>query len=446
MFGLLLLTVLLLFGNGFFVAAEFALVKVRSTQLDAKVSEGSRMAGLARNAVDHLDGYLSATQLGITLTSLGLGWIGEPAVSKVLEPVFHAVHLPEEYMHQVSVAIGFTLISFLHIVVGEVAPKSLAIARPVAVSMAVAAPMRVFYGIFWLPLVFLNASSNLLLRMVGVEPAGTHALAMDQDELVRVAAESAAGGQISHTQGEMVHNVFAFSTRVAREIMVPRNRIHALDLSEPLKEQIPGLVELGHSRYPVYEDTLDGVVGVLHIKDLLQEEGDVSAEQLRALARPALFVPETLAAEQVMRTMQKQRTHLAMVVDEHGGVSGIVSLEDALEELVGDIQDEYDSEPVQVESLEDGYALAGDILLEELARLLQVDAIASDADTLQGWLMEQLSRIPRAGDEVLLGSWTIRVATVEKRVVTRAEAHAHPDGEAAQGNGKHDDKSKKNGH
>lgn len=424
MVGLLFLTVVLLLGNGFFVAAEFALVKVRSTQLDAAHAEGSAVAGVARGLLDHLDGYLSATQLGITLTSLGLGWIGEPAVSKALGPLFHALHVDEELSHQISIVIGFSLISFAHIVIGEVAPKSLAIARPVSVSKFVAWPMKAFYYAFYPALVVLNASSNFLLRLVGVEPAGTHSLAVDQDELVRIAQESAAGGQISAEQGEMVHNVFAFSTRVAREIMVPRNRIRALDLGHELGQQIPELIEMGHSRLPIYEGDLDDVTGVLHLKDLLRSGiEDVDASRIRELARPALFVPESLPAEQLMRTMQIRRTHLAMVVDEHGGVSGIVSLEDALEELVGDIQDEYDSEPVQVEPLEEGFALSGDVLLQDLAKTLQTDVPESESDTLQGWIMESLLRMPRAGDELELGEWTIRVVEVERRVITRAEAH-----------------------
>ncbi len=427
MIALLFLTALLVVGNGFFVAAEFALVKVRATQLDAEVADGVSTAPLARSLVDHLDGYLSATQLGITLTSLGLGWIGEPAVSKLLEGPFHALGVPEELGHKISIVVGFSLISFLHIVVGEVAPKSLAIARPVGVSLAVARPMRLFYLAFYPALGVLNASSNFLLRLVGVEPAGTHDLAMDREELQRIVADSAAGGQISEGQGQMVSNVFAFSTRVAREIMVPRNRIRALNLMEPVAEQIPELVAMGHSRLPVYEGDLDRVVGVLHVKDLLGGGlEELSLDRVRAVAREPLFVPESLPAEALMRTMQLRRTHLAVVVDEHGGVCGVVSLEDALEELVGDIQDEYDQEPVQVQPLEEGFALAGDVLLEDLQRLLEVDPIESQSDTLQGWLMEGLKRMPRPGDELPLGTWTIRVIDVEQRVVSRAEAHQIP--------------------
>ena len=423
MIGLLLLTAFLIFANGFFVAAEFALVKVRSTQLEVHADQGQRLAGVARSLLDHLDGYLSATQLGITLTSLGLGWIGEPAVAALLSPLFHALHVPEHHAHRISVVVGFTIISFLHIVVGEVAPKSLAIARPVGVSMAVALPMRVFHGLFYPFLIVLNASSNLLLRLVGIEPAGTHSLAIPGDELVRMAEESAAGGHISAREGEMVSNVFAFTHRVAREIMVPRLRVQAMDLAAPIADQISLALEHGHSRYPVYERDLDHVVGVLHLKDLLRH--DISAltpELLRTMIRPPLLVPESLPAEKLMRTMQRRHTHLAMVVDEYGGVSGVVSLEDALEELVGEILDEYDEEPDPIHRVDGGFRLIGAAPLHAVAQALEVPLPQTDSDTLQGWLMEQLERLPTPGDEVAFGEYTVRIVEVFERTITRAEA------------------------
>ncbi|MEZ4241630.1 MAG: hemolysin family protein [Myxococcota bacterium] len=424
MIGLLLFTAFLIFANGFFVAAEFGLVKVRSTQLEVSAAEGNRLAGVARGMLDHLDSYLSATQLGITLTSLGLGWVGEPAVAAALGPLFALTPLSEEAVHSVSMVIGFGLISFLHIVLGEVAPKSLAIARPVTTSTIVAGPMRVFHWLFYPPLIVLNAASNGVLRLFGVEPAGTHSLAVHGDELVRIVEESAAGGTISVGEGEMVSNVFAFSHRVAREIMVPRNRVHGIDLLEPIEPQLADALEQGHSRCPVYEGDLDAVVGMLHLKDLLKQDvASISQVELRKMLRQPLFVPESLRAEKVMRRMQARRTHLAVVVDEHGGVAGVVSLEDALEELVGDIQDEYDEELQDVQPIDGGFALSGSVLLEDLAPLLQIRVPDSDSDTLQGWLMEHLERIPRPGDRLVLDGWRFDVVEVEQRTVTRAEAH-----------------------
>jgi CBS domain containing-hemolysin-like protein len=420
---MLVATVFLLFANGFFVAAEFALVKVRITQLEARAERGEKLAVLAHEIVQHLDAYLSATQLGITLTSLGLGWIGEPAVATLLSPLFHALEVPEELGHRIAMVVGFSLISFAHIVLGEVAPKSLAIARPVQTSMAVAVPMRVFHGLFWPALIVLNASSNAILRLVGIEPAGTHSLAMPADELARIAEESAAGGAITEQQGEMLSNVFAFSHRVAREIMVPRNRAHGIDLQGDIPAQLEASLARGHSRYPAFEQDLDTVVGVLHLKDLIQLDlATLSAEVVRPLLRPPLLVPESLPAEKLMRTMQSNRTHLAMVIDEYGGVAGVVTLEDALEELVGDIQDEYDHESGVVEQLDAGYRFDGAAPMEEVAQALDVERPDSRADTLQGLLMERLQRLPRKGDRITLGAWTLEVVEVEGRRTTAAEA------------------------
>jgi len=423
MIGLLLLTALLLLANGFFVAAEFALVKVRSTQLEIRESQGERLAGMALSLVKHLDSYLSATQLGITLTSLGLGWIGEPAVAAVLEPVLHALQVPEELMHRIAVAVGFTLISCAHIVIGEVAPKSLAIARPVQVSMAVSLPMRLFHAVFFPALVVLNASANLLLRLAGIEPANSHSLAVPEEELVRIAAESAKGGQISEGQGEMLSNVFTFTHRQAHEIMVPRNRVRGIDLSEEIAPQLEVALEQGHSRYPVFDGDLDQVVGMLHLKDLLRLDADERTEAtLRALARTTLFVPELLPAEKVMRRMQVRRTHLAVVVDEHGVVSGVVSLEDALEELVGEIQDEHDQEAGEVQKTDGGFALSGVLNIDELCAALEIPEPDTEASSLQGYLMEELERVPAEGDEVVLGGWRLVVRRMDARTVETVDA------------------------
>ena len=422
---LLLFTALLILANGFFVAAEFALVKVRSTQLEVREARGERLAGVARELVQHLDGYLSATQLGITLTSLGLGWIGEPAVAALFGPVFHAMHLSDEVAHSVAVVLGFTVISFLHIVLGEVAPKSYAIARPVQTSMWVSLPMRAFHTLFYPALIVLNSSSNLLLRLAGIEEANAHSLAVPAEELVRIAAESAAGGHISEGEGKMLSNVFAFSQRRAREIMVPRNGVHGLDVTAAdLAAEIREAIEAGHSRYPVYEGELENVIGMLHLMDLLRlPEGERTAEAIRRLMRPPLFVPESLPAEKVMRRMQARRSHLAMVIDEHGVVAGVVSLEDALEELVGEIQDEHDDDEAgEIRRTDQGFAFSGVLNLDELCAALGVPEFESDADTLQGWLMERLERLPVVGDSVSLGPWELVVTEMDQRTVKRVDA------------------------
>ncbi|MBA2322072.1 MAG: HlyC/CorC family transporter [Deltaproteobacteria bacterium] len=422
MIGPLVLAALLIFANGFFVAAEFALVKVRASQLDVAISAGHRTARTARGLVDKLDGYLSATQLGITLASLALGWVGEPTVAAILVPLFHQLGISEDLAHKLAFAIGFTIISFLHIVVGEVAPKSLAIARPVGTAMFIATPMRAFYIVFYPALVILNASSNLLLRLVGIDMADTHQLAVPAEELRRIAEDSAAVGQITKGQGDLLSNVFTFSSRVAREIMVPRNKVLGLDLRLPREEVLKFALEADHTRYPVFDGDLDEIVGILHIKDVLVHIGDgAEIPDLRTLVRPPLFVPESMPAQRLLRTFQRQHTHLAVVLDEYGGVAGITTLEDALEELVGEIQDEYDEERNPVEETASGYSVVGGMLLADVESLLSLSEIESESSTIAGYLMEQLERVPKVGDQVELDGWTIRVTQVERRAVERVE-------------------------
>jgi CBS domain containing-hemolysin-like protein len=420
--GSIFLALLLVLANGFFVAAEFALVKVRSTQLDVRAASGNRLAALARSILDHLDAYLSATQLGITLASLGLGWIGEPAVEAALLPVFHLLGLDEETTHTVSLAVGFALISFAHIVIGEVAPKSIAIAQPEAVSIAVAAPMRFFHFVFWPALVILNGSSNLILRAIGIEPAGEHSLAVKADELRQIASASAQQGEIPVGQGALLNKVFTFSDRVAREIMVPRSKVRGIDLRRPVEESLSFALENGHSRYPLYDRDLDGVVGILHMKDLTPRLVAGQIKSLRELARPPIFVPETMPAHRLLRMFQRQHSHMAIVLDEFGGVTGIVTIEDTLEELVGEIQDEHDEERQPVERIEGGFSVEGRILLSELEPLLEVPPIESEATTLSGYVMERLGRVAGVGDTVAIGEkWQARVVQTERRSIERVE-------------------------
>lgn len=422
MIGWALLALILLLANGFFVAAEFALVKVRSSQLDVQAANGHRTAARARALLDHLDGVLSATQLGITFASLGLGWVGEPAVAALLLPLLAAAGVPETLAHEVSFAVGFSLISFLHIVVGEVAPKSLAIARPVGTAMAVAAPMGMFYVVFAPALSILNRSSNVLLRAVGVEPADMHGVAVAAEELKKIAEDSAAGGQITEGQGTLLSNVFTFSDRVAREIMVPRNKVFGLDLSQPVPDVVRTALEAGHTRFPVWEGDPDDIVGILHIKDLLDAIARNEAiGDLRPHLRPALFVPESMSAQRLLRAFQRQRTHLAVVLDEYGGVAGITTLEDAIEELVGEIQDEHDEERAPVEEIAAGFSVAGATLLTEVAALTGVSVDDADASTVAGLLMERLERVPKVGDLLEVDGWTFKVTQVERRAVERVE-------------------------
>jgi CBS domain containing-hemolysin-like protein len=423
MVGLLLLAAALVLANAFFVAAEFALVRVRSTQLDLRAGAGSRAAVLARSMMTRLDAYLSACQLGITLASLGLGWVGEPAVATALRPLFEWLQIGPVLAHRISIAVGFTLISALHIIVGEQAPKNLAIAHAERTSLFVAWPLRVVYLLFYPFLRVVNGASNALLRAFGVVLPAEHSVAVRSEELRQIAAKSAAEGQITAGESALLSKVFTFSDRVAREIMVPRHKVSGIDLHQPLAESLARALESGHSRYPLYDQSLDGVVGVLHMKDLTRRlVGGEQAPPLRELVRPPVFVPETLPAQRLLRMFQRRHSHMAFVLDEYGSVTGIVTIEDALEQLVGEIQDEHDDGEIPpVVEIEGGYSVEGRVLLVELAPLLGVPPFETESSTIAGYVMERLGRLGEVGDSVVIGPWRARIVEVQRRAIERIE-------------------------
>lgn len=421
---LLLLTLVLLVAHGFFVAAEFALVKVRVAQLDAEIARGRKAAAVARRVLDRLGPHLGATQLGITLTSLGLGWVGAPAMARLLDPAFRVLRIAEPVATWIAALSGFALLVALHVVVGVVAPKSLGAAHPLSVSVALARPLHAFRVVAHPVLVALDATSGALLRLLGLEATGAH-VAVPAEELRQIAAQSVAGGELTSDQGAMLSNVFTFSDRVAHEIMVPRPKVHGIDLQLPIDESLAQALKRGHSRYPLFDGDLDHIVGVLHLKDLLPHVIDgTTPSDLRALAREPLFVPGAMSAQRLLQTFQRRRTHLAVVLDEYGGVDGITTLEDVLEELVGDIQDEYDVEHAWVEETPRGFVVDGAMLVDEVAELIGVEweAFDTDATTLAGYLMERLERVPKLGDEASLpGGWRARVSLAAHRTAERVD-------------------------
>jgi CBS domain containing-hemolysin-like protein len=428
---LLLLAVFLILLNGFFVAAEFALVKIRASQLDTLVQKGNSNARLARSIIRNLDPYLSATQLGITLASLGLGWLGEPAVAELLRPLCIWVGIHDEYLiHTLSVTVAFILISFLHIVVGEVAPKSLALARPESVSLFVALPMQAIYLIFYPALLILNRTSSVILRFFGVEPAiGVHGMAVSREELMHITSDSADTGALNENESKLLSNVLSFSDRVAREIMVPRNKVDYLREDNTIEDALKLAVTTGHSRFPLVRDDLDNVLGLLHMKDLIQnivEQRPV--ESLVGLLRKVVYVPENMPAQKLLLEFQKERQHFACVVDEYGGISGIVTIEDALEELVGEIQDEFDKESPLIVEKEDGSGLVvdGAVLLDDLWKRLHIPEREVDADTVSGFLMEELKRMPQNGDSIELPGWRATILAMDGRRVGKVELIKDP--------------------
>lgn len=412
----LMLAALFVLANGFFVAAEFAIVKVRPTQLDEQAAKGSSRAKMARFLTQHLDEYLSATQLGITLASLALGWIGEPAFAHLIEPIFiRSGAWAPAIAHTIATTVAFTLISILHIVFGELAPKSFAIQRPVGTSMWIAHPLRFFYWIMFPAIWFLNGMSNWFLRLVGVRPASDHEMAHSQEELRMILASSERAGVLSEENLEIIEGVFQFSRRTARQIMVPRTDVAVLSTTLSVEENLEIIRTTRHTRYPLCEADLDNTVGMVHVKDLFLAQLRGPGRQLNELKRDVLFIPENTTVENLLRQFIENRTHLGIVVDEFGGASGIVFMENITEELFGQIQDEFDRERPEIEPVANGrYRIRGDYLIEDLRDRLKIDVGDPEEETVGGYVVATLGREVRRGDRVMLGDLQLRVLEAER--------------------------------
>lgn len=425
---MILLALFLVLLNGFFVATEFALVKVRSTRLQALAESGNSNAALAHHMTQQLDAYLSACQLGITLASLALGWIGEPAFAGLLEPGLASLGTWAEPMaHAISVAVAFLVITVLHIVAGELAPKSLAIWKPEATSLAIARPMEFFYKLFYPFIVLLNGAARALLAPFGIAPVsgeGGHT----EEEARMILAESLAGGRDSDTRRRLVERAFEFTQKRARQFMVPRADIVYLDVTTPFEENMETARRMGFTRYPLVRGNLDEVLGIVHIRDLTTGAGRLtSSADLVRVAREPLFLPEASPADAVLRQFQARRLHQAIVVDEYGGTSGLVTLEDLLEELIGsEIQDEFDAgEAAPMLALGGGaYSVTGSFALADLLSLLDVELDDPDeAVTVGGYVQNRLGRIGRVGDIAGLGpDHALQVLETRQRRVLRVLA------------------------
>jgi CBS domain containing-hemolysin-like protein len=408
----LLLGLLLVALNGFFVAAEFALAKVRPTQIDSHATGGEKRARLAAHMVQHLDAYLSATQLGITLASIALGWVGEPAFAWLLRPLVE--QLPgasPALVHSVSLTAAFTTVSVLHIVFGELVPKSIAIRRPAGTAMWTSIPLYGFYWLMFPAIWLLNHTANAILRIFGVQPVGEHELGHSEEEL-RILLASSGAAQLAREKRDLLSGVFELSDRVARQVMVPRGDVVYLSTETALEENLALARRSGHTRFPLCEGDLDNVVGIVHIKDLFRAE--TAPADLRTVARPVSFVPETTPLDKLMARMRSERLHLAAVVDEYGGVAGIVTLENVIEEIVGQIQDEFDAEKPELVARTDGsYQVSGSMLVVDLESELGLEVSDRDEDTIAGVVLSELGRRPRVGDRVAVGPLALEVLEVQ---------------------------------
>ena len=427
-----ILVIFLLFCNGFFVAAEFSLVRVRVSQLEVLQNEGNKTAGSVLKIVSKIDSYLSAVQLGITIASLGIGALAEPAINRYFLQFVEFIGIPiaEDVAHAISYVFAFSLASFAHIVCGELAPKSIAIAKPLEVSMFVARPMRIFHAIFSPIMYLLVVTSNLLLKLVHIEPVQAgHASGVSAEELRNIAQHSSDDGTITKAQGTLLENVFQFSALNAREIMIPRGVIDAISIDNTIDEFLDMALSKGHSRYPVYRNDLDDIVGIIHIKDVFaaRQAGNTDAT-LESLMRETVYIPETANINHVLEKLQQKRSHLAVVVDEYGGTSGLLTIEDTLECLVGDIGDEFDPEPQgEIEPHDGGWFVSGKTLLTDMYTKLEAQEIEAQSDTVGGFIMERLERIAKLHDSIDFQDLHYEVVGMERLAITRVFIRKLPD-------------------
>lgn len=414
--GLMLLLVLL---NGFFVSAEFAIIKIRSGRIDTLVEEGRKTAIIAKKALNNLDGYLSACQVGITLCSLGLGWLGEPVVARIMSPIFELTGFGEVTVHYVSLFVSFVLIAVFHIVLGELAPKTIAVRKAEQVTLLSAWPMQLFYKLMYPFIWTLNLLSSGLLRLSGISPASEQDSLHTEEEIRVMMKESTESGLIDSTEMSLVDNIFEFAETTAREIMIPRTEMICLYTQNTLDENLTIALEGTRTRYPVCNIDKDHIIGFIHIKDLIRS----NTQDYRDLLRPIMAVPESIQISELMKRMQRGRTQIAILIDEYGGTSGMVTLEDIVEEIVGEIQDEFDEERPGIEQLDEyTYSIDGLMLIESINDRFGLELDSEDYDTIGGWIYSRIEVLPpQVGQTVEYDGYIYMVEETDNKRISRVK-------------------------
>lgn len=408
----------LVLANAFFVATEFAFVGARLTRLEERARAGSRRAGLVRRCIDHLDRYISSTQLGITLASLGLGWIGEPFLAQLLEGAFRWLPEPVDFLarHSVAVAIAFAIITLLHIVLGELMPKAVALLYPERVSEWVVIPIIGFSWFMALPIAALNGTANRLLKAFGIRPPSSHERLHSPEEIRLLVEQSREGGRLAKEDARLLAGVFEFTEKNAEDVMTARTQMVTVNADLTLEEAADVVARAGRSRYPVSGESLDDIVGVVHSKDILAGIRRTPEASVRSIMRPPLFVPGAREVEDVLADMKRLKIHLAVVLDEYGGTAGLVTMEDLLEEIVGPIFDEYDrAGPAATDG--EVPVVEGATEITEINERYGLSLDDSDYTTIGGYLFGKLGRLPKVGDRVEADGRVFEIAEMEgKRV------------------------------
>lgn len=415
--GEILLVLFFVFLNGFFVAAEFAIVKVRATQIQPLAAKGNRRAKIANELITHLDAYLSATQLGITISSLALGWIGEPYVASMIRPLFENFGIRDPHIIEgIAFGIAFSLITFLHIVLGELAPKSLAIQKAQKTTLMVAFPLHIFYAIFKPIINLLNSLANAILRIFGIHPVSDTELKHSEEELRLLLLQDQG---VSLANKRLLMNAMDFRKKQARHCMIPRIDMVALLLTAPVAKNLEIMRSNKFSRYPVYKESIDNITGIVHTKDIFKKDRDHRPDfTLESVLRDVIFLPETVPLEKVLETMVQKKAHMILLVDEFGGTAGLITLENVLEELVGNIQDEFDRElPKVTKVAENEFIVDASLTTNDVERLIDQELSIRDIQSIGAFVIEQLGHLPSKGEVIRVNGAEFTIEKVDDRVV-----------------------------
>lgn len=411
-----MMVALLIVLTGFFVATEFAIIRIRSSRLDQLVSEGNKNAIAARHVISNLDEYLSACQLGITVTALGLGWIGESTIEHLLHPVFEALDITPAASGILSIILALSIMTFLHVVIGELAPKTVAIQKAERVTLLFARPIIFFYKLMYPFIKTLNGSARFITGLFGLKLASDHEVAHSEEELRLILSESYKNGEINSSEYKYMNNIFQFDDRIAKEIMIPRTELIAFNKDMPLVECIQLASEENYTRYPIYDGDKDHIIGMINMKEVLTDyiKGKKQEVSIQHYIRPVIQVIESVSLQDLLVKMQKERVHMAILIDEYGGTGGLVTVEDILEEIVGDIRDEFDyDESPDIRKIDNNKTiLDGKVLVEEVNSLFGINIDDTDVDTIGGWILSEKMDVQQ-GDILSVDNFDFHVVEIE---------------------------------
>lgn len=431
-FNLVIIAILIAL-TAFFVASEFAIVKIRSSRIDQLIEEGNKHAIPVKKVISNLDEYLSACQLGITVTALGIGWLGEPTFAHILHLLFNQLTIPESVTKILSVGFAFFIMTFLHVVVGELAPKTLAIQKAEIVAILTARPLILFYKLMYPFIWVLNGSARLITGLFGLKPASEHELAHSEEELRIILSESYESGEINQSEFKYVNKIFDFDDRIAKEIMVPRTEIVSFSKDDTLESFIETVYEEKYTRYPIIDGDKDHIIGLVNIKEVMTDlikNRQVTANTLHSYTRPIIRVIDTIPIHDLLLKMQKERIHMAILMDEYGGTSGLVTVEDIIEEIVGEIRDEFDMDEIaEVRKVKDDhYLIDAKVLVSEVNELLDLEIDDEDVDTIGGWILTE-NYEAKQGDIIHLDSYSFKIVDMEDHHIKYIEVTKNPETE-----------------